>query len=179
MDCSSAGNLKLRYVSVRLALMPARADGVSCGTIGTVKGIARTSRDAAKIQRVPGGRRVGKAQLQRRLNEVEKLLAKGAARSEIIELTQLRPRTADDYIRRVREAWHASAQQNRQSVRDQARDRLMLLRDRLLQAGAWGPLVSLEKRIPTLRAFAANVYRPPRTIRAQGCLVRLRLRFRP
>jgi hypothetical protein len=129
------------------------ADGVSWGTIGTVKGIARTPRDAAKIQRVPGGRRVGKAQLQRRLNEVEKLLAKGAARSEIIERTQLRPRTADDYIRRVREAWHADAQQNRQSVREQARDRLMLLRDRLLQAGAWGPLVSLEKLILDLEGL--------------------------
>jgi hypothetical protein len=118
-----------------------------------VNGIVKTPRDAAKIQRVPGGRRVGKAQLQRRLNEVEKLLSRGAARSEIIELTQLRPRTADDYIRRVREAWCANAEETRGSVRGAARGRLMVLRERLLHAGAWGPLVNLEKLILDLEGL--------------------------
>ena len=96
---------------------------------------------------------MGQAQVQRRLSKVEQLLAQGTPRSEIIELTQLRPRTADDYIRRVRDSWRTDAEESRAGIRDQALSRLITLRDRLVQAGAWGPLVNLEKLILDLEGL--------------------------
>ncbi len=104
-------------------------------------------RVAASRPAPPGGRRVGGAEVERRLKIVEEQLARGAPRSEIIASTGLPARTVDGYLRRVRESWRDDAQEGRQDLRGRSLSRLMALRERLLRAQAWSPLVALERLI--------------------------------
>jgi hypothetical protein len=102
---------------------------------------------AASRPAPPGGRRIGGAEVERRVKVVEEHLARGAPRSEIIAATGLPPRTVDGYLRRVRESWRDDALEGRQDLRCRSLDRLMALRERLLRAQAWSPLVALERLI--------------------------------
>lgn len=95
----------------------------------------------------PGGRRVSQAEVERRQGAVAKLMAEGKTRREMVALTGLPARTLDAYTQRVREDWQAQARSNSQDARGRALDRLLALRERLLAANAWGPLVSLERLI--------------------------------
>ena len=102
---------------------------------------------AATRPRPPGGRRVGGAEVERRLKFVEEQLARGTPRSEIIASTGLPARTVDGYLKRVRESWRDDAHEGRQDLRGRSLSRLMALRERLLHARAWAPLVALERLI--------------------------------
>lgn len=105
----------------------------------------RLLRVAATRSAPPGGRRIGGAEVQRRLKIVEKQLARGAPRSEIIASMGLPARTVDGYLRRVRESWRDDAHEGRQDLRNRSLGRLMALRSRLLEAKAWSALVALER----------------------------------
>jgi hypothetical protein len=102
---------------------------------------------AATRSAPPGGRRVGGAEVERRLKIVEEQLAGGAPRSEIIASTGLPARTVDGYLKRVRESWRDDAREGRQDLRGRSLSRLMTLRARLLEARAWSALVALERLI--------------------------------
>jgi hypothetical protein len=102
---------------------------------------------AATRSAPPGGRRVGGAEVERRLKIVEAQLARGAPRSEIIATMGLPPRTVDGYLKRVRESWRDDAHEGRQDLRSRSLGRLMALRTKLLEAQAWSPLVALERLI--------------------------------
>lgn len=97
----------------------------------------------------PGGRRVGKAEVERRLRFVESLLARGHARREIVAEVSRKfgasTRTADDYIRRVREEWRKEAEVTAPQRRDETRARLMKLRLTLEGKSAWSAVVSVER----------------------------------
>jgi hypothetical protein len=81
------------------------------------------------------------------LKIVEEHLARGAPRSEIIASTGLPARTVDGYLRRVRESWRDDANEGRQDLRSRSLNRLMSLRNRLVDASAWNALVALERLI--------------------------------
>lgn len=107
-----------------------------------------SSRSAAK-KSPPGGKRTTAAEVQRRLRFVEDCLSKGMARQTIVTLCRsnfnMPPRTTDDYLRRVKEAWQEVAKQSRPERLQQTRARLMLLRETLFEANAWAALMNLEK----------------------------------
>lgn len=102
---------------------------------------------AASRPRPPGGRRVADAEVQRRLRIVEEQLGRGTPRAEIIASMGLPARTVDGYLRRVRDSWREGADEGRQDLRSRSLGRLMGLRERLLRARAWAPLVALERLI--------------------------------
>ena len=108
---------------------------------------------AAKPSRPPGGRRVAEAEVQRRLSLVERLLAEGVPRSDIVAQVGLPARTTDSYIARVRQAWQANALQGREGARTSALGRLMALREQMVEARAWGPLVRVEQLICDLQGL--------------------------
>lgn len=109
--------------------------------------------NAAK-KKPPGGRRVGKAEVERRLRFVESLLVRGHARREIVaELSRqfgASTRTADDYIRRVRDEWQKEADATASHRRAEARARLMRLRLTLEGEQAWTAIVSVERLLADL-----------------------------
>lgn len=112
-----------------------------------------TPQHAAK-KSAPGGRRVGKVEVERRLRFVESLLALGHARREIVAEVARKfgasTRTADDYIRRVREEWQTEAEGSAPQRRDESRARLMRLRLVLESKMAWSALVSVERLLADL-----------------------------
>jgi len=108
---------------------------------------------AAKPSRPPGGRRVADAEVQRRLSCVERLLANGVSRSDIVAEVGLPARTTDSYIARVRQAWQENAQQDRESARARALERLAGLRDNLLAERAFGPAVRVEAMLIDLEGL--------------------------
>jgi hypothetical protein len=122
---------------------------------------------AASRPAPPGGRRIGGAEVERRVKVVEEHLARGAPRSEIIAATGLPPRTVDGYLRRVRESWRDDALEGRQDLRCRSLDRLMALRERLLRAQAWSPLVALERLIADVEGVRNATEEGPRA-RALG-----------
>ena len=99
--------------------------------------------------RPPGGRRASAASVAARLRFVEELLAAGATRYDLMAKCWRRykmpPRTVDEYARRVRAAWAADAAMERPYRREEARARLLQLRERLLAARAWSSLVAVER----------------------------------
>jgi hypothetical protein len=102
---------------------------------------------AASRPAPPGGRRIGGAEVERRLKIVEEHLARGAPRSEIIAAVGLPARTVDGYLKRVRDSWRDDAHEGRQDLRSRSLSRLMTLHARLLEARAWSALVALERLI--------------------------------
>ena len=125
---------------------------------------------AAKPSKPPGGRRVADAEVQRRLSCVERLLANGVSRADIVAEVGLPARTTDSYIARVRQAWQESAQQDRESARASALGRLLALRERMLDARAWGPLVRVEQLICDLQGLR-NGHAEPVEIQHQGSAI--------
>lgn len=116
---------------------------------------------AATRSAPPGGRRVGGAEVERRLKIVEEQLARGAPRAEIIASMGLPARTVDGYLRRVRDSWQADARSDRQDLRSRSLGRLMGLRERLLHARAWAPLVALERLIADVEGVRSVTYDGP------------------
>lgn len=96
------------------------------------------------------------AEVQRRVSCVERLLANGVSRSDIIAQVGLPARTTDSYIARVRQAWQDHAQQGRESARASALGRLMALREQMVDARAWGPLVRVEQLICDLQGLRSG-----------------------
>ncbi len=82
---------------------------------------------------------------------------------EIIASTGLPARTVDGYLRRVRESWRDDAQEGRQDLRGRSLDRLMALRERLLRAQAWSPLVALERLIADVEGVRNATQQAPQT----------------
>ena len=111
----------------------------------TMSGAGTMLQIAASPRQPPGGRRVTDAEVQRRLTRVESMLAKGMTRSEVVGQMGLPERTTDEYIARVRQAWRAQGESASQDARSRALDRLLALRERLLQERAWSPLVRVEQ----------------------------------
>jgi hypothetical protein len=112
---------------------------------------------AASPRRPPGGTRVAQAEVQRRLRLVEEMMAAGKTRAEMVSLTGLPARTLDGYTKRVRGQWQEQAVTESLDARGRALDRLMALRERLLAAGAWGPLVSLERLIADVEGVRGSL----------------------
>ena len=73
------------------------------------------------------------------------------------EFTGMPLRTIDQYTRRVRARWQEQAVTESLDARGRALDRLMALRERLLAAGAWGPLVSLERLIADVEGVRGSL----------------------
>ena len=107
-------------------------------------------RNAAK-KRAPGGRRLSKIEVLERVRFVESLLAQHATRQQVLDECAAKwcmpARTADDYIRRVRDAWTESARVDRRDIRLAAKSRLLILGRQLREAAAWGALVSVERML--------------------------------
>jgi hypothetical protein len=108
---------------------------------------------AASQKRPPGGRRVSEAEVERRLGCVERLLAAGVSRADIVAQVGLPARTTDSYVARVRRAWQQHAAQDREAARASALGRLMALREQMLDARAWSPLVRVEQLICELQGL--------------------------
>jgi hypothetical protein len=117
------------------------------------------SRHAAK-QNPPGGRRVGAAELARRLAFVERLLAHGRPRSEIVDACRARfgaaPRTTDGLIARVRAVWIQQASDDRVIERPRAIARLERRCRQLARARAWSALISAERLLCDLRGLRGD-----------------------
>jgi hypothetical protein len=84
-------------------------------------------------------------------------MTEGRSRNEMAAVTGLPLRTLDSYAKRVRSRWQRVAQTDSRDARERALDRLMALRERLLTAGAWGPLVSLERLIADVEGVRGSL----------------------
>lgn len=129
-------------------------------------------RDAAtRKKRPPGGRRVGRGEVERRHAVVETLLADGQPRHSIVEACTrqfgISARTTDDYIARVREAWAADAAIARPHRREEARSRLLRLRSTLQRAKAWASLVGVERLLVDIDGLHAPQQLDVRTVGIQ------------
>ena len=81
-------------------------------------------RNAAKTGRPPsppGGRRVSKAEVQRRLDHADKLLRDGKSRADVVDSMVwtfgVSTRAADSYIAKVRERWAEESKGGREVER--------------------------------------------------------------
>ena len=111
-------------------------------------------RNAAKVS-PPGGRRVGVAEVTRRLDAVAELLAAGHPRRAIVAECRgrfgLSPRAVDDYLARVRDQWATDREAARPTEQEETIARLMRLARTLEARGAWGPLVACERLLADVR----------------------------
>jgi hypothetical protein len=107
-----------------------------------------TPQDVAKA-RPPGGKRVGAAEVIRRGRAIEEMMALGHSRERILSACERRfkmsPRTTDEYIQRVKDAWAEEASRTRPERREAARARLLRAREDLTRWRQGGPLVALER----------------------------------
>lgn len=120
---------------------------------------------AASPHAPPGGKRASRAEVERRSRSIEQMLASGKTRHEMARATGMPLRTVDEYARRVRARWQEDAQAHANDARGRALRRLLALRERLLAANAWGPLVSLERLIADVEGVrgTANAGPPAET----------------
>jgi transposase len=119
----------------------------------------------------PGGRRVGAAEVERRLAAVESLLREGRSRSEVVGEMAARfgasMRTADDYIARVRQAWAGDAGARREAEREATVTRLEDLSRKAEKRGAFGAAVAAERLLADVRGVRAPQELEVRTTQAQ------------
>ncbi|MBI4702103.1 MAG: hypothetical protein HY744_13290 [Deltaproteobacteria bacterium] len=96
----------------------------------------------------PGGKRVSRAEVERRMAEVERLALEGRSRSEIVAaLRELgtAPSTTDAYLARVRDRWIADGEAGRPAERERAVARLRGLSRSAEARGAFGASVAAER----------------------------------
>jgi hypothetical protein len=97
----------------------------------------------------PGGRRVGDAEVQRRLDHADKMLREGKSRAEVVDSMVstfgLSTRAADSYIARTRERWAEDSKGVREVERGAALARLDRLSGKAEMRGQFGAAVSAEK----------------------------------
>jgi len=107
----------------------------------------------------PRGKRIGGAEVERRLAAVEAMLAEGRPRAEIAADCRRRfsmsVRTVDDYIARVRERWVAESAEASPTLREKAIARLQALARKLEAKGAWAPLVNAERLLADIQGLRA------------------------
>jgi transposase len=122
-------------------------------------------------QTPPGGRRVGAAEVERRLAVVESLLREGRSRSEVVNEMAARfgasTRTADDYIARVREAWAGNAGARREAERGATIARLEDLSRKAEKRGNFAAAVAAERLLADVRGVRAPQELEVRTTQAQ------------
>jgi hypothetical protein len=122
-------------------------------------------------QAPPGGRRVGSAEVERRLAAVESLLREGRSRQEVVAEMASRfgasTRTADDYIARVRHAWAGDAAARREADRGATIARLEDLSRKAEKRGAFGAAVGAERLLADVRGVRAPQELEVRTTQAQ------------
>lgn len=106
---------------------------------------------AAKTSRPPGGRRVGRAEVARRLTLVERVMLEGGGRADIARaLPKIPARTLDDYVKRVRERWLADAQVERRFTRARQLRRLYCYLRVLEKKGLHREILTCETKIGEL-----------------------------
>jgi hypothetical protein len=124
-------------------------------------------------QQSPGGRRVGKAEIQRRLDLADGMLRDGRSRAEVIRALRSQHgvslRTADQYIRRARERWAAESKEGRTAEREVTLARLTHLSSKAEQRGAFAAAVAAER----LRADVLGL-RAPEQLQVQASVAEQR-----
>src|SRR4051812_17870601 len=102
---------------------------------------------AAK-KRPPGGRRVSRIEMDRRLQVAEAMLRDGQSRREVVlELGRrfgASPRTSDEYITRVRSRWIEEGAEARKTERERAVARLRYISRKAEAKGAFAAAVNAE-----------------------------------
>lgn len=111
-------------------------------------------------RRPPGGKRPTAAEVERRLAEVEALLATGAPRHEIVATMRARfgisERSVGSYIRKVRNRWAAESKEASATEREATVARLTKLSRRLEESGAWTALASIERLLADVRGVRGS-----------------------
>jgi hypothetical protein len=118
----------------------------------------RRFQNAAK--KPPGGRRIGHAEHERRLQLVAQILAAGHSRAALVEMLTkkfgMAERTTDDYIAAVKQRWAAAGAAQLEEHRGRMMQRLDDLGIKLEQKESWVPLVQVER----LKGDILGVRRP-------------------
>lgn len=124
------------------------------------RAIPQTAAKGESTRKPPGGRRVSKPEVQRRLDHADKMLRDGKPRAEVVESMVstfgVSTRAADSYIARARERWAEESKGAREVERTSTLARLARLSGKAEKRGHFGAAVSAEK----LRAQVTGLLAP-------------------